>query len=44
MSNQEAVDMVKDVKDARRAAMKLIDGALNRGSKDDISCIVVRFA
>jgi protein phosphatase 1L len=42
MSNQEAVDTVKDKKDARSAAMKLIDEALSRGSKDDVSCIVAR--
>ncbi|KAJ3705318.1 hypothetical protein LUZ61_009023 [Rhynchospora tenuis] len=42
MSDQEAVDTVKDVKDARKAAMELINEALHRESKDDISCIVVR--
>ncbi|KAJ4801394.1 hypothetical protein LUZ62_052640 [Rhynchospora pubera] len=44
MSDQEAVDIVKDVKDARKAAMELINEALHRGSKDDISCIVVQLA
>ncbi|KAG1368310.1 putative protein phosphatase 2C 62 [Cocos nucifera] len=42
MSNQEAVDTIKDIKDARRAAMELTEEALLGKSKDDISCIVVR--
>jgi protein phosphatase 1L len=28
--------------DAREAAVRLVDEAVRRGSKDDISCIVVR--
>jgi len=43
MSNQEAVDAIKDIKDARSAAKHLTEEALNRRSSDDISCIVVRF-
>ncbi|KAJ9170925.1 hypothetical protein P3X46_018987 [Hevea brasiliensis] len=43
MSNQEAVDTIKDIKDAHSAAKRLIDEAVSRKSKDDISCIVVRF-
>ncbi|PWA76099.1 Protein phosphatase 2C [Artemisia annua] len=43
MSNQEAVDCVKDVEDPRLAAKHLIKEALKRKSRDDISCIVVRF-
>lgn len=43
MSNQEAVDCIKDTKDARSAAKQLTDAALERKSSDDISCIVVRF-
>ncbi|KAH1040299.1 hypothetical protein J1N35_042042 [Gossypium stocksii] len=42
MSNQEAVDIAKKTKDPQRAAKKLAAEALNRDSKDDISCIVVR--
>ncbi|XP_030546303.1 probable protein phosphatase 2C 58 [Rhodamnia argentea] len=42
MSNQEAVDSIKNMKDAQSAARHLIDEALNRNSKDDISCIVVK--
>lgn len=43
MSNQEAVDAIKDIKDARSAAKRLTEEALNRKSSDDISCVVVRF-
>ncbi|KAE8670051.1 putative protein phosphatase 2C 17 [Hibiscus syriacus] len=43
MSNQEAVDIAKKTKDPLRAAKQLMAEALNRDSKDDISCIVVRF-
>lgn len=42
MSNQEAVDEVRDTRDARKAAVKLVDSAVDRGSKDDIACVVVR--
>ncbi|XP_073065773.1 probable protein phosphatase 2C 9 [Primulina eburnea] len=43
MSNQEAVDVAKKIKDPQKAAKQLATEALNRESKDDISCIVVRF-
>ncbi|XP_074319359.1 putative protein phosphatase 2C 39 isoform X1 [Silene latifolia] len=43
MNNQEAVDCVKEIKDARAAAAALIEEALKRNSGDDISVIVVRF-
>ncbi|XP_011029045.1 PREDICTED: probable protein phosphatase 2C 58 [Populus euphratica] len=43
MSNQEAVDCIKHIKDAHSAAKNLVEEALSRKSKDDISCIVVRF-
>ncbi|GLT97933.1 hypothetical protein SLE2022_154740 [Rubroshorea leprosula] len=43
LSNQEAVDIARKIKDPQRAAKQLIAEALNRDSKDDISCIVVRF-
>ncbi|KAG8080448.1 hypothetical protein GUJ93_ZPchr0007g4495 [Zizania palustris] len=43
MSNQEAVDEIKDLKDAQAAAKHLTELAVNRKSKDDISCIVVKF-
>ncbi|XWS39732.1 hypothetical protein CRYUN_Cryun18bG0079700 [Craigia yunnanensis] len=43
MSNQEAVDIAKKTKNPQGAAKQLVAEALNRESKDDISCIVVRF-
>ncbi|VVA95713.1 unnamed protein product [Arabis nemorensis] len=43
MSNQEAVDIAKRFRDPKEAAKQLIAEALRRNSKDDISCIVVRF-
>lgn len=43
MSNQEAVDTIKDIKDPRAAAERLADEAVLRKSKDDISCVVVKF-
>ncbi|CAO2836143.1 unnamed protein product [Amaranthus hypochondriacus] len=43
MSNQEAVDCVKNVKEARAAAKALIEEALRRNSTDDISVVVVNF-
>ncbi|KAF9666760.1 hypothetical protein SADUNF_Sadunf16G0262200 [Salix dunnii] len=43
MSNQEAVDAIKNIKDALSAAKRLTEEALNRRSSDDISCIVVKF-
>lgn len=43
MSNQEAVDTIKHIKDAQSAAKHLTETAVSRKSKDDISCIVVRF-
>ncbi|GAB4846443.1 hypothetical protein Ancab_025448 [Ancistrocladus abbreviatus] len=43
MSNQEAVECIKNIKDAKEAAQQLIEEALRRNSKDDISVIVVRF-
>ncbi|KAH9621073.1 hypothetical protein KSS87_004533 [Heliosperma pusillum] len=43
MSNQEAVDAIKSIKDTQSAAKHLTEAAVSRKSKDDISCIVVRF-
>ncbi|XP_047319955.1 probable protein phosphatase 2C 39 [Impatiens glandulifera] len=42
MSNQEAVDCIKDIKDPKSAAKRLNEEALVRKSSDDISSIVVR--
>lgn len=41
--NHEAVDLVKSIKDPQAAAKRLTTEALARKSKDDISCIVIRF-
>ncbi|XAR62153.1 Phosphoprotein phosphatase [Bertholletia excelsa] len=43
MENQEAVDIARRIKDPQKAAKQLTAEALKRESKDDISCIVVRF-
>ncbi|KAJ1698040.1 hypothetical protein LUZ63_006552 [Rhynchospora breviuscula] len=43
MKNQDAVNLVKSVKDPQVAAKRLTTEALARKSKDDISCIVIRF-
>uniref|UniRef100_A0A2P2L4A3 protein-serine/threonine phosphatase n=2 Tax=Rhizophora mucronata TaxID=61149 RepID=A0A2P2L4A3_RHIMU len=43
MSNQEAVDIARRIKDPMKAAKQLTTEALKRDSKDDISCVVVRF-
>ncbi|KAK4254247.1 hypothetical protein QN277_009651 [Acacia crassicarpa] len=43
MANQEAVDIARRIKDPQRAAKQLATEALNKESKDDISCVVVRF-
>ncbi|KAJ4975687.1 hypothetical protein NE237_000793 [Protea cynaroides] len=43
MSNQEAVDSIRHIKDALEAAKHLTEEALTRKSSDDISCIVLKF-
>ncbi|XP_047335002.1 probable protein phosphatase 2C 39 [Impatiens glandulifera] len=43
MTNQEAVDCIKEMKDAKTGAKQLTQEALNRMSRDDISCIIVKF-
>jgi protein phosphatase 1L len=43
MANQVAVDIAIKIKDPQKAAKQLIAEALKRESRDDISCIVVRF-
>ncbi|KAH7306642.1 hypothetical protein KP509_22G023500 [Ceratopteris richardii] len=43
IENQAAVDLVKRTKDAKAAAKQLVDYAIRQNSKDDISCIVIRF-
>ncbi|URD99635.1 Stage II sporulation protein E (SpoIIE) [Musa troglodytarum] len=42
MSNEEAVNIARRFKDPQAAARQLTTEALNRDSKDDISCIVVQ--
>ncbi|GMH00154.1 hypothetical protein Nepgr_001993 [Nepenthes gracilis] len=42
MSNQEAVDIARKIKNPQKAAKQLTSVAVQRGSRDDISCIVVR--
>ncbi|XP_057523536.1 probable protein phosphatase 2C 58 isoform X4 [Amaranthus tricolor] len=44
MTNQEAVDAIKHIKDAQSAAKHLTEAAVSRKSKDDISCIVVSYS
>ncbi|XP_077224667.1 putative protein phosphatase 2C 9 [Tasmannia lanceolata] len=43
MDNQEAVNLAIKIKDPQAAAKQLTVEALDRDSKDDISCVVVRF-
>ncbi|GAV63574.1 PP2C domain-containing protein [Cephalotus follicularis] len=43
MGNQEAVDIARRFKDPQKAAKQLTADAVKRESKDDISCVVVRF-
>jgi protein phosphatase 1L len=40
---QDAVHLVKDIQSAEAAAKRLTEEAYQRGSNDNISCIVVRF-
>ncbi|MED6144264.1 hypothetical protein PIB30_014124 [Stylosanthes scabra] len=43
MTNQEAVDIARRMKEPQKAAKQLTAEALERDSKDDISCVVVKF-
>ncbi|KAG0496138.1 hypothetical protein HPP92_000706 [Vanilla planifolia] len=43
MSNQEVVDAIREISDPQVAAKHLTEVALRKKSKDDISCIVVKF-
>lgn len=40
---QEAVAMVKPILDSEQAAKRLLAEASQRGSADNITCVVVRF-
>lgn len=41
-TDQEAVDLVRNVKDAQQASKVLVDHALARFSTDNLSCMVIR--
>lgn len=41
-SDQEAVDLIRDIKDPVSASKLLVDHALQRFSTDNLSCMVVR--
>ncbi|CAA6670343.1 unnamed protein product [Spirodela intermedia] len=43
VSNEEAVAMVKPIEDPEAAARRLMEEAFQRGSADNITCVVVRF-
>eukprot|EP00898_Chlorokybus_atmophyticus_P004723 jgi/Chlat1/5251/Chrsp33S08963 len=43
ISNQEAVNLVRDIQSPEEAAKRLVDEAYRRGSADNITCVVVRF-
>lgn len=40
---QEAVAMIKPIQDPKQAAERLMQEAYQRGSADNITCVVVRF-
>ncbi|KHO01181.1 Protein phosphatase 2C [Metarhizium album ARSEF 1941] len=42
-SDQDAVDLVRDVQDPIAASKQLVDHALSRFSTDNLSCMIVRF-
>ncbi|XP_030448857.1 probable protein phosphatase 2C 59 [Syzygium oleosum] len=43
VTNEEAVAMIKPIEDAEAAAKRLMQEAYQRGSADNITCVVVRF-
>ncbi|KAF2293476.1 hypothetical protein GH714_002133 [Hevea brasiliensis] len=43
VSNEEAVEMTKPIEDPEQAAKRLLQEAYQRGSADNITCVVVRF-
>ncbi|KAJ6856271.1 protein phosphatase 2C 59 [Populus alba x Populus x berolinensis] len=43
VSNEEAVEMIKPVTDPEQAAKRLLQEAYQRGSADNITCVVVHF-
>ncbi|EAW13187.1 type 2C protein phosphatase PTC1 [Aspergillus clavatus NRRL 1] len=42
-SDQEAVDLIRNIQDAQEASKILVDHALARFSTDNLSCMVIRF-
>eukprot|EP00210_Caulerpa_lentillifera_P008223 g7851.t1 len=44
INNEEAVQMIYQEPDPKKAALYLTDMAINRGSTDNISCTVIRFS
>jgi protein phosphatase PTC1 len=42
-SDQEAVDLIRNIEDPQVASKTLVDHALSRFSTDNLSCMVVRF-
>ena len=42
-TDQEAVDLVRNVQDPQQASKLLVDHALQRFSTDNLSCMIVRF-
>lgn len=42
-TDQEAIDLVRDIQDPQAAAKLLVDHALSRFSTDNLSCMVIRF-
>ncbi|PKU59884.1 probable protein phosphatase 2C 59 [Dendrobium catenatum] len=43
VTNEEAVAMIKPIDDPEEAAKRLMQEAYQRGSADNITCVVVRF-
>ncbi|KAJ4958132.1 hypothetical protein NE237_025243 [Protea cynaroides] len=43
VTNEEAVSMIKSIDDPEEAAKRLMQEAYQRGSADNITCVVVRF-
>lgn len=44
VSNQDAVRLVRDIPRADKAAQRLVEEAYQRGSSDNISVVLVKFA
>lgn len=44
VTNEEAVAMIQSIEDPEQAARRLLQEACQRGSADNITCIVVHFS